>query len=399
MAAAMSRKRCGVQSASRIPHLLYAMASKRSHGTPLPALSQTCTLLGQTRPQIFPQQCRSASTLPSVSRSPRALPILSTTPKSTREARPSVSEPQLAHGRGLSPYLTATGLFGFAVALYISYTYTTYTQDLKDFHLKQTMQLLPPLPQDADVSNRYNDKGRDFDEEVERSEKVMFMRRKRMRVCREATGKVLEVSCGTGRNMSFYDLSPPNEGDRDRGIESITFNDKSAEMLEVARGKWETMIRQGRSLSWKEKERWAETEGRVHWVQGDVGLRGAVKRPEGGFDTIVQTMGICSVKDAAVALTVLGTLVRQPGEGIKQDEAIEDQGGKIHLLEHGRSYYGWLNRFLDNGASMHADHYGCWWNKDIGKVVQESGLKIESIRRYHLGTTWEVVLRPTPRLK
>jgi hypothetical protein len=49
---------------------------------------------------------------------------------------------------------------------------------------------------------------------------------------------------------------------------------------------------------------------------------------------------------------------------------------------------------LDGLAPGHADHYGCWYNRNIGAIVEQSGLEVESIRRYHLGTTWEVVLKP-----
>lgn len=68
------------------------------------------------------------------------------------------------------------------------------------------------------------------------------------------------------------------------------------------------------------------------------------------------------------------------------------------MLEHGRGDYDWINRLLDSGATMHADRYGCWYNKDIGEVVKESGLRVGAVKRYHLGTTWEVVLRPEPAL-
>ena len=67
------------------------------------------------------------------------------------------------------------------------------------------------------------------------------------------------------------------------------------------------------------------------------------------------------------------------------------------LLEHGRGVSGLINRFLDDGAKMHAAHYGCWWNKDIAEVIKESGLVVERMKRYNFGTTWEIVLRPAPK--
>lgn len=103
--------------------------------------------------------------------------------------------------------------------------------------------------------------------------------------------------------------------------------------------------------------------------------------PRDGYDTILQTMGLCSTPDPTALLRHLGTLANQ-------------EHGRILLLEHGRSYYAWLNRVLDNLAPRHADRYGCWWNRDIGKIVEESGLEVRRVKRHHLGTTWWVELRP-----
>jgi methyltransferase OMS1 len=71
---------------------------------------------------------------------------------------------------------------------------------------------------------------------------------------------------------------------------------------------------------------------------------------------------------------------------------------KILLLEHGRSYQHWLNNILDNAAAKHAEIHGCWFNRDIGALVEEaaerSGLDVVKERRRHLGTTWIYELRP-----
>ena len=100
-----------------------------------------------------------------------------------------------------------------------------------------------------------------------------------------------------------------------------------------------------------------------------------------GFDTVIQSMGVCSTPDPSAMLRHLGNLTNP-------------NHGQIILLEHGRSYYSWLNRILDKSAPRHANKHGCWWNKDIGKIVEDSGLEIVTIKRYHFGTTWWVELRP-----
>ena len=92
-------------------------------------------------------------------------------------------------------------------------------------------------------------------------------------------------------------------------------------------------------------------------------------------------MGLCSMPDPVDTLKHLG-------------EITEPQRGRILLLEHGRSHYDWLNRILDNLAPTHADRHGCWWNRDIGAIVRDSGLEVVEEKRWHLGTTWRFVLRP-----
>jgi hypothetical protein len=49
-------------------------------------------------------------------------------------------------------------------------------------------------------------------------------------------------------------------------------------------------------------------------------------------------------------------------------------GGRILLIEHGRSPVPpdtWLNRWLDEGAARHKHTWGCFWNRDILRIVAE----------------------------
>ena len=101
-----------------------------------------------------------------------------------------------------------------------------------------------------------------------------------------------------------------------------------------------------------------------------------------GFDTVVQTMGLCSTSDPVRLLRHLGSLT-------------DPEHGQILLLEHGRSHYAWLNDILDSLAKTHAMKHGCWWNRDIKKIVEESGLEVVTLKRYHFGTTWWIELRPS----
>ncbi|KIW23774.1 uncharacterized protein PV07_11951 [Cladophialophora immunda] len=318
-------------------------------------------------------------------------------------------------------YFWITSLFGFLLSTYVAYTYMSYARSVKEYENLD-------LPQNADVSSRWLDSSRNFDDEVELSEKMMGLRSKREELCREARGNVLEVSAGTGRNMELYRLDPLVTPE-DRRVESLVFNDLSDTMLSQAQKKFEKLQEKA-----KDNRRFP---GPVQFVVGDAGDKTLIKRPEGGFDTIIQTMGICSQTNPVAFLRQLGDLCRQPGEkssGVdmrtiekearqrlediqkRKDHVVSgpegkmqqeedalvaehggDLGGKILLLEHGRSDLEFINRVLDNGAKMHADHYGCWWNKDIEQIVKDSGLIVERKRRYHFGTTCEYVLRPRPK--
>jgi len=101
----------------------------------------------------------------------------------------------------------------------------------------------------------------------------------------------------------------------------------------------------------------------------------------GGYDTILQTMGLCSTPKPAQLLMHLGTLAHP-------------DRGRILLLEHGRSHYDWLNNILDKMAAERADKQGCWWNRDIEQIIEDSGLVVEKMRRKHFGTLYIVEARP-----
>jgi methyltransferase OMS1 len=103
--------------------------------------------------------------------------------------------------------------------------------------------------------------------------------------------------------------------------------------------------------------------------------------PDGYFDTVVDTFGLCSFDDPVQVLKEMARVCRPDG--------------KILLLEHGRSKsVDALSRYLDKHAERHAKNWGCVWNRDLDDILQESGLELVKVDTWHFGTTYYVVCRP-----
>jgi methyltransferase OMS1, mitochondrial len=273
-------------------------------------------------------------------------------------------------------WIWIAGLSGFILSIYCTSVYLGWKAAWK-----KSQQL--EFEQDADVSNRYDEIATQYDDEIDLMEKVMLLNRKRKSMCQKANGHVLEVSAGTGRNGRFYDLGRSGQGggfiltrrltQKAGGIKSMTFVDQSPKMLEIC------------SESWKEHH--PDLGTKVDFVVADAGAKGAIHPPpgSGGFDTIIQTFGLCSMTDPIEYMRTMRDLLKKRGTNGTED-------GRILLLEHGRGHYWWINYVLDGLAKEHADRFGCWWNRDIGKIVKDSGLKIAGLKRYHFGTTWALEL-------
>ncbi|EAA31061.1 hypothetical protein GE21DRAFT_8734 [Neurospora crassa] len=111
-------------------------------------------------------------------------------------------------------------------------------------------------------------------------------------------------------------------------------------------------------------------------------------KEEGKYDTVVQTFGLCSVSNPLALLQNMAGVVKP-------------DTGRIILLEHGKGWSDWINEKLDAWAPQHFSRYGCWWNRDIEKLVKEAeqkvpGLEIVKIERpgfFQAGTTVLVQLK------
>jgi ubiquinone/menaquinone biosynthesis C-methylase UbiE len=126
-----------------------------------------------------------------------------------------------------------------------------------------------------------------YDKEISFFEKIQFGGGREW-VCSRATGHVLEVAIGTGRNLSFYP-----QGVRLTGIEL------SPAMLDIARA------------------RATELEIEVDLREGDAQ---ALPFGEATFDTVVCTISLCTIPDHGKAIGEMARVLRP--------------GGKLLLLDH-----------------------------------------------------------------
>ncbi|KAK0707474.1 S-adenosyl-L-methionine-dependent methyltransferase [Lasiosphaeris hirsuta] len=243
-----------------------------------------------------------------------------------------------------------------------------------------------------------------------------------------ARGHVLEVAVGTGRNLGYYDwnglVPASSEGEeeeqvtaverrrlkdletqpwgQDGIVASFTGVDISPDMLGMTRDRLrENVPGLGKVMAKRRIEPMPADgvavdvlDGRVRLFVGDAERQlppPAVLAEGGGsprrYDTVVQTFGLCSVADPVGLLTNVASMV-QPDTG------------RIILLEHGRSWIGWINNLLDRFAGKHFEKYGCWWNRDIEQLVQEAaktvpGLELVKLERplMQYGTTLLIELR------
>ena len=192
------------------------------------------------------------------------------------------------------------------------------------------------------------------------------------------------MSIGTGRNLEYYDweLKQHNGVVKKVGVmqgkvKSFTAIDKSDKMVDVAREKFLELFPGNLGARWIVGDASKEIPSPpTDTIERD-GTPGEAK-----YDTVVQTMGLCSARDPVALLKNLGNCV-------KKDE------GRILLLEHGRGNWKWLNGVLDKFAEGHAKEFGCWWNRNLESIVKESGLDIVDMHSiwWHGGTTWWIELK------
>jgi ubiquinone/menaquinone biosynthesis C-methylase UbiE len=182
------------------------------------------------------------------------------------------------------------------------------------------------------------------------NEHVLGVARLRRKLLTRATGRILEVACGTGQNLRHY---PPHR--------ELTAVDLSPQMLEVAREKAET----GRLAV------------RLAVMDAD-----QLEFADGSFDTVVSTLSTCTFPEPLQALREMARVCRP--------------GGSILLLEHGHSSVPWLARYQDQHEYAHyRAHAGCRWTQEPLALVHSADLRVLSSRRSILGMFHSIVATPS----
>ncbi|KAJ9105681.1 hypothetical protein QFC19_003455 [Naganishia cerealis] len=207
-----------------------------------------------------------------------------------------------------------------------------------------------------DTTAFFEEKAFDYDNEVKWEERGILMGRRRRWLMKQLRGDVLEVACGTGRNIPYFDQDEVN---------SITFLDSLRNMVELAQKKFR-----------QKYPRYANAAFTVGRAEDLVELQGSEQVK---YDTIVEAFGLCAHEDPVLALKSMASLLKP--------------GGRIVLLEHGRSTWDFINNHLDFRAPKRMKTWACRWNLDIGELIDDAGLDITYEKRVHLGTTWMLVCK------
>ena len=92
---------------------------------------------------------------------------------------------------------------------------------------------------------------------------------------------------------------------------------------------------------------------------------------DGTFDTVVSTLGTCTFPDPVQALREMRRVCRP--------------GGRILLMEHGRSDWPSIATWQDRRAPKHAAFLGCWWNREPVENARKAGLEPVVAKRAFFG--------------
>jgi ubiquinone/menaquinone biosynthesis C-methylase UbiE len=196
------------------------------------------------------------------------------------------------------------------------------------------------------VRRFYEKDAHKFDREMRFFDRLLFAGGREW-VCAQASGDVLEIGIGTGRNLSHYAADV-----------RLTAIELSPAMLELARARASELGR--------------ECDLRVGDAQ-------ALEFSDQSFDTVVCTLSLCSIPDERAAAAEVRRVLRP--------------GGRFLLLEHVRSPLlpvRLAQRLLDPlSVRFQADHL----LREPLEVLRAEGFEVERLERSKLGIVERLAAR------
>ncbi|GAA4413727.1 class I SAM-dependent methyltransferase [Actinokineospora soli] len=198
----------------------------------------------------------------------------------------------------------------------------------------------------ADLRGKWDEYAKRYDRDIRFFERVQFADGRRW-VCEQATGDVLEVAIGTGRNLPHY---PP--GVRLTGV------DFSPGMLAQATERARAL---GREVTLRE----ADAQ--------------ALPFPDAAFDTVVCTLGLCGIPDERRAIAEMHRVLRP--------------GGTLLLLDHVGSHHKpiWLVQRLVEKLTVRM--MGDYQTRRPLPLVEEAGFTVVRQERLKAGTVERLAAR------
>jgi ubiquinone/menaquinone biosynthesis C-methylase UbiE len=194
---------------------------------------------------------------------------------------------------------------------------------------------------------RYWDKqANSYDREMAFFERV-FLADGREWACSQASGEVLEVAIGTGRNLPFY-----------RSDVRLTGVEFSPAMLDIAR------------------ERASALHRHVDLRLGDAQ---ALDLPDATFDTVVCTLSLCAIPDERRAIAEMKRVLRP--------------GGRLVLVDHVAGAPAWVRAVQWLLELITIPLGGEHFRRRPLRVVQAEGFVVESSQRAKLGIIERVLAR------
>lgn len=193
--------------------------------------------------------------------------------------------------------------------------------------------------QTQEIRRIYNETAHSFNKREWLMEPLVF-RRYRKKLVRQAEGRVLEISIGTGRNLPFY----PS------GCEIIG--------IDIS----EKMLKEAKTFT-------ANLGISVNLLAMDAENLGF---KDGVFDTVLCTLSLCTIPNPIRALSEIKRVCKS--------------GGGILLLEHVRSYNSFLSKVQDWVTPLSVRKIGCHLNRDTLENTKKAGLNIDYVESHILGT-------------